>query len=132
MVSSSPPQSHGTRHSSTHCDGARSRIRPFFEISVSRPRADDAYRPTERQAPFPDAYFHLPDELETELEEGGLVLEGVFPVEGPAFVAQDVETLWQDPPARESLLWAATLGEEHDDLSAVTAHLLGVARKPLG
>jgi hypothetical protein len=40
-----------------------------------------------RRAPFPDAYFHLPDELEDELSSAGLDVEGVFAVEGLAVIA---------------------------------------------
>jgi SAM-dependent methyltransferase len=84
----------------------------------------------QRKAPFPDAYFHLPDELGSELTAAGLEVEGVFPVEGPAIIAANFERLWEDEAARERLLWVARLAEDEPHLHAVTAHLLGVARTP--
>jgi hypothetical protein len=84
----------------------------------------------QRKAPFPDAYFHLPDELGSELTAAGLEVEGVFPVEGPAIIAANFERLWEDEAARERLLWVGRLAEDEPRLHAVTAHLLGVARTP--
>jgi SAM-dependent methyltransferase len=86
----------------------------------------------ERRATFPDAYFHLPEELERELVEAGLAVEGVFAVEGPAVVARDLDALWEDEAVRDRLLWIARLAETEPHLRAVTAHLLGVARKRAG
>jgi SAM-dependent methyltransferase len=87
-------------------------------------------RQEQRKAPFPDAYFHLPDELQTELAAAGLEVEGVFPVEGPAVIAHDLDRLWENDDLRERFLWTARLAESDPRLQAVTAHFLGVARRP--
>jgi hypothetical protein len=45
---------------------------------------------------FPNAYFHLPEELQSELVEGGLVHEITLGILGPAWIVPDLEASWQD------------------------------------
>ena len=85
-----------------------------------------------RTAPFPDAYFHLPDELADELGAVGLHVHDVFGVEGPGWLTADFDTLWGDPVTRERLLWAARAFEREPRLIGVSAHLLAIASKPRG
>ena len=87
--------------------------------------------PDERRAPFPDAYFHLPDELEDELADAGLDVDGVFAVEGLAVVAPELDAAWEDEALRDRLLWVSRFAEADPRSRAVTPHLLGVARKPI-
>src|SRR5262245_48782914 len=49
-----------------------------------------------RTSIFPDAYFHRPDELEAELAGAGLEVYGVFGVEGPGWLADDVDAAWDE------------------------------------
>jgi SAM-dependent methyltransferase len=83
-----------------------------------------------RTSPFPDAYFHLPGELEGELRAAGLDVLGVFGIEGPGWLHADLDEAWDDPAVRERLLWAARLCERDPALLALSAHLLGVGVKP--
>jgi hypothetical protein len=86
--------------------------------------------PAERRTgPFPDAYFHLPGELEEELRAAGLGVEGVYGVEGPGWLVSDLETTWSDADAKARILWAAKALETDPHLTAVSPHLLAVARK---
>jgi SAM-dependent methyltransferase len=88
--------------------------------------------PAERRtSPFPDAYFHLPEELEAELVGAGLRVDGIFGVEGPGWLAGESGWAWDDPAARERILWAARRAEADPHLVAVSAHLLAVAEKPV-
>jgi len=82
-----------------------------------------------RTSPFPDAYFHLPEELEQELAAAGLDVEGVFGVEGPGGWLNDLE--WNEPGVKESLLGIARDAETDPHLISISAHLLGVGRKPM-
>jgi SAM-dependent methyltransferase len=81
-----------------------------------------------RTTAFPDAYFHLPDELTGELAEGGLDVHGLYGVEGPGWLLADLEERWSDPLVRERLLGAARAAEADRQLSVVSPHLLAVAR----
>ena len=86
--------------------------------------------PDRRTSPFPDAYFHLPHELEDELRTSGLDVEGVFGIEGPGWLHPGLEEAWGDPVVRERLLWAARLCERDAALLTLSVHLLGVGVKP--
>jgi len=83
-----------------------------------------------RTAPFPDAYFHLPNELESELAAGGLTVQGIYGVEGPGALFDDLDALWRDPAARQRVLEVARAAESDPHLLVLSSHLLAVARKP--
>jgi len=78
---------------------------------------------------FPHAYFHLPDELTAEVEQGGLRHEYTLGILGPAWMVPDLEASWQDERQREVLLDIARL-TEHEP--ALGPRLLAVARKADG
>jgi ubiquinone/menaquinone biosynthesis C-methylase UbiE len=90
------------------------------EVQTGR-RVDAARRTT----PFPDAYFHLPEELRAEVEEAGLEVIGVYGIEGPGWLLDDLGAL-----PRERLLALARDAEASPHLLALSAHLLAVARRP--
>ena len=95
---------------------------PTFAAIVERDLAEGQHRnPTERVEWFTTAYFHHPDELADEVREAGLALEGVFGLEGPAW-------LLGDRVAPELALRAARAVEQEPTLLGVSAHLLAVAR----
>lgn len=83
-----------------------------------------------RTAAFPDAYFHLPHELECELTADGLIVQGIYGIEGPGALFPDLDELWRDPDARERVLEVARVTESDPHLIVVSSHLLGVATKP--
>jgi SAM-dependent methyltransferase len=86
--------------------------------------------PEQRTSPFPDAYFHLPAELERELSAAGLEVEGVYGIEGPAWLLDDLDPAWEDEAALEGILAVARAYETDPSLIAVSAHLIAVGRKP--
>ena len=83
-----------------------------------------------RMSPFPDAYFHLPEELAEEVVDAGLELGAVYGVEGPGSVLDDRDPSWEDDGTRAHLLRAARLLETDPHVISISAHLLAVARKP--
>lgn len=83
-----------------------------------------------RTAPFPDAYFHLPGELEAELTAAGMTSEGVYGVEGPGWLLVGPDELLEDGAVTERIIAAARVCESDQQLAAVSAHLLAVARVP--
>lgn len=81
-----------------------------------------------RASTFPDAYFHLPAELVSEIESAGLAVERLYGVEGPGWLARDFDSQWGNRARRERLLELACATETDPDLIATSVHLLAVAR----
>jgi ubiquinone/menaquinone biosynthesis C-methylase UbiE len=94
---------------------------PRFAAIVERDLNEGQHRnPENVDGWFTTAYFHLPAELCTEVEEAGLAVERLAGVEGPGGWLD----LW--PDRRELVLRAARLAE---DVPAMSAHMLCVARR---
>jgi ubiquinone/menaquinone biosynthesis C-methylase UbiE len=75
---------------------------------------------------LPNAYFHLPAELKSEIEAAGMCHETTLGVLGPAWQVPDLETSWKDPRQRETLLDLARLTENEPVLGP---RLMAVAAK---
>jgi SAM-dependent methyltransferase len=75
---------------------------------------------------FTTAYFHLPEELEAEIQEAGFELEGVFGIEGPGWLR--METL-DDAEAFERASRVARAVEQERSVMGTSAHLLAIARR---
>jgi SAM-dependent methyltransferase len=86
--------------------------------------------PERRRGPFPDAWFHLPEELRGELAEAGLDVRGVFGLEGPGWLANDLGELLDDPAARARLLEVAERFEDDPNVLGLSPHLLAVGVAP--
>jgi SAM-dependent methyltransferase len=94
---------------------------PGFKAVVERDLTDGQHRNDRNVAEwFTTAFFHHPDELETEVREAGFELDRVIGIEGPGswFAA-----------ALDVRVWAARVTEGDDAIRAVSSHLLAVARK---
>jgi SAM-dependent methyltransferase len=75
------------------------------------------------------AYFHLPSQISAELEAAGLVIEQIFGIEGPGWIAPDFEERWADPDGRRVILETARACETLPELLGLSAHLLAIARR---
>lgn len=82
-----------------------------------------------RTAPFPDAYFHLPRELDDELSASGLRVDGVYGVEGPGWLLARPDDPWDDSDLWERILAVARVCEGDPQLGVVSAHLLAIGVK---
>jgi ubiquinone/menaquinone biosynthesis C-methylase UbiE len=104
---------------------------PEFADIVERDLADGQHQnPTGRPEYFMTAHFHHPDELEGEVAKAGFIVDGVYGIEGPGWLAQDFDAWWSDTRRRERLLQLAGRLEIEPALAGISAHLLAVARKP--
>lgn len=102
---------------------------PRFAAIVVRDLREGQHRnPTERADYFTTAYFHRPDELRSEVASAGLILEGLYGVEGPGWLLSDVAARLADPGRRADLLQVARQLEAEPSILGVSAHLLAVAR----
>ncbi|HEX2207398.1 MAG TPA: methyltransferase domain-containing protein [Longimicrobium sp.] len=105
---------------------------PAFAAIVERDLADGHhYNPTTTQGYFTTAYFHRPDELGAEIGRAGFRLQGLFGLEGPAWLLSDFEARWQDEARRGRLLHVLRQLETEPSMLGVSAHMLAVAHRPL-
>jgi SAM-dependent methyltransferase len=86
--------------------------------------------PTERLDYFTTSFFHHPDQLAEEIRTAGLILDGVYGVEGPGWMLPDVADRMADPKRRSVLLHVARALEREPFVLGTSAHLLAVARRP--
>jgi ubiquinone/menaquinone biosynthesis C-methylase UbiE len=104
---------------------------PRFAAIVERDLRDGQHRnPTERVDYFTTAYFHRPDELRAEVLGAGLVVDGLYGIEGPGWLFSDVSARLADPRRRADLVQVARLLESEHTVLGISAHLLVVARAP--
>jgi hypothetical protein len=101
-----------------------------FAAIVERDLRDGQHRnPTGELDYFTTAYFHRPDELRDEVARSGLVVEGVYGLEGPGWILPDFAERWADDRKRSDLVRAARALESEPSAVGMSAHLLAVARK---
>ncbi|MFL5583170.1 MAG: class I SAM-dependent methyltransferase [Gemmatimonadaceae bacterium] len=102
----------------------------FAEIAERDVREGQHRNPTENLDYFTTAYLHRPDELRAEVEGAGLVVEGLYGVEGPGWILPDFAERWSDPERRAALVDVARLLESEPAVIGCSAHLVVVGRKP--
>jgi SAM-dependent methyltransferase len=98
--------------------------RQMIRTEVQTGRREDL---PDRLVTFSNAFFHHPDELKAELEDGGLVHERTWGILGPSWMVPDLDASWQDGAQREIILDIARLTEAEPVLGP---RLMAVARKP--
>jgi SAM-dependent methyltransferase len=104
---------------------------PRFTAIVERDLREGQHRnPTERIDYFTTAYFHHPEELRAEVAGEGLIVDGLYGLEGPGWIFSDVTARLADPRRRADLLQVARQLESEPAMLGVSAHLLVVARTP--
>jgi SAM-dependent methyltransferase len=103
---------------------------PAFARIVERDLADGQHRnPTDEIEYFTTAYFHQPDDLRDEVAEAGLVVEGLYGVEGPGWMFPDFLDRWEDDNRRAMLLEAARQLESVPSVIGTSAHLIVVGQR---
>ena len=105
-------------------------IDPEYIKIVDRDLRDGQHRnPNEHPAYFTTAFLHRPEELKSEIEAVGFDLEGLFGIQGPAWLLQNLEEQWADPNCRERLLNIARSLESEPSIIGVSTHIMAIARK---
>ena len=101
-----------------------------FEAIVERDLRDGQHRnPGERPGWFTTAYFHRPAELREEAEGAGLLVDGLFGIEGPAWTIPDLGAWLENPARRTKLVDAVRRVEAEPELLGASAHLLLIGRR---
>ena len=101
----------------------------FVEIVNGDLKDGHHQNPTGNVNYFMDAFFHHPDELRAEVSEVGFSVSGVYGVEGPSWLAPDLDAWWGNEVHRKELLRVARTLETEPTLLGVSAHLIAVATK---
>lgn len=106
---------------------------PAFAPIVQQDLAQGQHRnATDNWDYFTTAYFHRPEELQSEVAAVGFHSPTVFGLEGPGWVFSDFEARWADPRKREDLLRIARALETESPIMGLSAHLLAVGSKLSG
>ena len=85
--------------------------------------------PTENQNYFMETFFHHPDELKAEITDAGFLNSRIYGVEGPSWLAPNLDEWWNNEEQRDILLWIARALESEPALSGISAHLIAVGVK---
>jgi ubiquinone/menaquinone biosynthesis C-methylase UbiE len=102
-----------------------------FRKMLERDLRDGQHRnPENRPHWFTTAFFHHPDELRVEAEEGGLSVLAILGVEGLAGWLGHLGSRWDGETDREAILFASRVIETEPTLLGLSAHLLLVSRRP--
>ena len=101
----------------------------FIKIAEHDLRDGQHRNPNEHPAYFTTAYLHRPEELESEIEAVGFDVEGLFGIQGPGWLLQNLEEQWADQNYRERLLTIARSLESEPSVIGVSAHVMAIARK---
>ncbi len=104
---------------------------PVFVSIVEQDLQDGQHRnPTKNPNYFTSAFFHHPKDITAEIEESGLILEKLLPVESLGGLLPRIETDWKNPQRQDRLLRFLRRVENEPSLLGISAHLMGIARKP--
>lgn len=101
----------------------------FIKIASRDLREGQHRNPNEHPAYFTTAYLHRPEEFKSEIEVVGFNLKGLFGIQGPVWLLQNLEEQWNNPNYRERLLNIARSLESEPSVIGVSAHIMAIARK---
>jgi ubiquinone/menaquinone biosynthesis C-methylase UbiE len=79
---------------------------------------------------FTTSVLHRPEQLCEELSSAGLADVEVLPVEGPGWLARDLDERWRDPVRRTQVLDLMRRVEKEPALFGCSLHLMGIGRAP--
>lgn len=103
---------------------------PEFRKIIAEDLASGQHRnPGNHPRYFTTAYFHRPEDLDSELREAGFGDVQVLAVEGPAWSAVHFREVWSDEKLRQKLLEFLSAIERESSVLGASAHLLAVARR---
>jgi SAM-dependent methyltransferase len=104
---------------------------PAFRATIARAVEEGQHRnPDAIPGWFTTAFFHTGEELTSEVAASGLILRGLFAVEGPGTVIADTAELEADTDAWTSLLDLIEHVESEPALLGVSSHIMAVAHRP--
>ena len=73
------------------------------------------------------SHLHTAAMLRAELSDGGFPNSEIHGVMGGAWLAHDIDALWEDPDCRETLMKTVRLLDGHEEIIGLSGHLLAIA-----
>ncbi len=113
-------------------DGLRSEFlkdSKFVEIVNGDLKNGHHRNPTGNPKYFMDTFFHHPNELKAEVNEAGFLNSRIYGVEGPSWLAPNIDEWWKDETLRNVLLGIARALESEPSLLGISSHLIVVGVK---
>ena len=98
----------------------------FVELLEHVTATGHHHNPTENPDYFTTSFFHLPDELEGEMRDAGLVEVDVLAVEGIGWVGEDLDERMAREDDQQKLLDLLEKLEREPSILGASPHLLGV------
>ena len=104
---------------------------PAFLSMVRRELSDGHHENPERSVydGLGTSHLHTAAALRTELSAGDFSDVKIHGVMGGAWLAHDIDTLWEDPAARETLMETVRMLDGHDEIIGLSGHLLAIAKR---
>ncbi|MDP6453061.1 MAG: methyltransferase domain-containing protein [SAR202 cluster bacterium] len=104
---------------------------PYF-VDILRGDLKNGQHRNPRSVPdyFTTAFMHTPDELKTEVNDGGFDLIEMAAIQGPGWLANDFASRWANPERRTLLLELVRAVEHEPAMMGVSQHLMAIGRKP--
>lgn len=75
------------------------------------------------------SHFHSAEELKAELCHGNFNYNEIHGVVGGAWLAPNIDDLWNTPSSREALLRAVRMLDKREDIIGLSTHILSISRK---
>lgn len=101
----------------------------FFQIVEEDISTGQHRNFTDKLAYFTTAYFHHPDELESEVKQAGFKIESIIAVESFGWLIPDFIKKWAKKDYQPLLLESIRKVEMNRDLMSMSAHFLVIANK---
>jgi ubiquinone/menaquinone biosynthesis C-methylase UbiE len=104
---------------------------PYF-VEILRNELVDGQHRNPRGVPdyFTTSFMHTPDELKAEVTESGFDLTDLVLIQGPGWLANDLESRLANPERRVLLLELIRAVEHEPAMMGVSQHLMAIGRKP--
>jgi ubiquinone/menaquinone biosynthesis C-methylase UbiE len=104
---------------------------PLFQPLLDRDLAQGVHEnPTGHPRYFTTSVLHRPEELREEIASAGFAEIEVLAVEGPGWLARDLEERWKEPERRSQVLDLMRRVEKEPALFGCSLHLMGIGRAP--
>ena len=104
---------------------------PAFQSMVAR-EIEDGHHENPNNSVYDGlgtSHLHTAAALRTELSAGGFPDADIHGVMGGAWLAPDIDTLWEDSDSRETLMKTVRMLDGHTEIIGLSGHLLAIVKR---